>query len=78
MLTDLYVFGHSPLHRVRPVVKIGTLVLFCTILFVVEGWPSVLVAGGLLIVGFAAAGLKPKHAIALDPRCDLRRSGISD
>lgn len=64
MLTDLYVFGDSPLHRLRPVIKIGALVFFCTILFIVEGWPSVLVAGGLLVVGFGVAGLKPKHAIA--------------
>lgn len=62
MLTDLYVFGDSPLHRTRPVVKIAALVVFCTTLFIIEGWGSVLVAGALVMTGFAVAGLRPRHA----------------
>ena len=63
MLTDLYVFGDSPVHRVRPVIKIAALVVLCTSVFVFEGWPSVLVAGGLVAAGFALAGLRPRHAV---------------
>ena len=64
MLTDLYVFGDSPLHRARPAIKIAALVFLCTGLFVVEGWASVAVAGPMVISGFAVAGLKPGHAFA--------------
>ena len=68
MLTDLYVFGDSPAHRARPVVKIVALVILCTSLFIFEGWPSVAIAGGLVICGFALAGLKPRHAfVSLRP-----------
>jgi biotin transport system permease protein len=63
MLTDLYVFGDSPVHRARPVVKIAALVVLCTSLFVVEGWVAVGIAGTLVAAGFALAGLSPRHAI---------------
>ncbi len=64
MMIDLYVFGDSLLHRTRPVVKIVALVIVCTSLFTVEGWPSISIAGILVISGFALAGLKPRHALA--------------
>ncbi|MBL6430467.1 MAG: energy-coupling factor transporter transmembrane protein EcfT [Alphaproteobacteria bacterium] len=63
MLTDLYVFADSPVHRTRPVVKIAALVVLCTSLFVIEGWTAVAVAGVLVFAGFALAGLGPRHAI---------------
>ncbi|MCA1244252.1 energy-coupling factor transporter transmembrane protein EcfT [Stappia stellulata] len=63
MLTDLYVFADSPVHRARPVVKIAALVVLCTSLFVCEGWTAVTVAGVLVFTGFALAGLGPRHAI---------------
>ena len=63
MLTDLYVFADSPVHRARPVVKIAALVVLCTSLFVFEGWIAVTVAGVLVFAGFALAGLGPRHAI---------------
>ena len=64
MLTDLYVFGDSPVHRVRPVVKIAALVVLCTGVFVFQGWVSVLVAGVLVAAGFALAGLRLRHAVS--------------
>ncbi|MEO1091939.1 MAG: energy-coupling factor transporter transmembrane protein EcfT [Pseudomonadota bacterium] len=64
MLTSLYVFGDSPLHRARPATKIIALVILCTGLFIVEGWPSVAIAGAIVLVGFAAAGLDLRHAVA--------------
>lgn len=64
MLTDIYVFGDSAVHRARPVVKIAALVFLCTGLFVVEGWGSVAVAGFMVFSGFLVAGLKPRHAFA--------------
>ncbi len=64
MLTDLYVFGDSAVHRARPVVKIAGLVVLCTSVFVFEGWPSVLVGGALVAAGFALAGLRLRHAVA--------------
>lgn len=64
MLTDLYVFRDSIVHRARPAIKLGLLVILCTTLFVVEGWSSVIVAATLVIVGFTLAGLGPRHAFA--------------
>jgi len=62
MLTDLYVFGDSLIHRARPVLKIAALVILCTSLFVVEGWPSVIAGAVIVLAGFAIAGLRPHHA----------------
>ncbi|MEQ8479501.1 MAG: energy-coupling factor transporter transmembrane protein EcfT [Hoeflea sp.] len=68
MLTDLYVFGDSPIHRARPAVKIVALAAICTALFVFEGWTFLLLAAMLVIAGFGAAGLRPVHALgALKP-----------
>ncbi|WP_029058348.1 energy-coupling factor transporter transmembrane component T family protein [Stappia stellulata] len=68
MLSDLYVFADSPLHRARPIVKIASLVVLCSSLFIVEGWASVAVAGILVFAGFALAGLAPRHAfVSLRP-----------
>lgn len=64
MLIDLYVFGDSRVHRARPVVKIAALVIVCTTLFIIEGWPTVLFAGTLTVAAYAMAGLKPSHAFA--------------
>ncbi len=64
MLTSLYVFGDSPLHRARPAIKIIALMILCTSLFIVEGWPSLAIAGAIVLVGFAAAGLNLRHAFA--------------
>lgn len=64
MVTDFYVFRHSIVHRVRPLVKIGALLLLCTGLFIVEGWLAVAVAGSMILCGFVMAGLKPRHAFA--------------
>lgn len=64
MLTSLYVFADSPLHRARPVHKILALVVLCTSLFVFEGWASVAVAGAIVVFGFALARLRPRHAVA--------------
>jgi biotin transport system permease protein len=62
MLTGLYVFGDSPLHRARPLAKIAALIAICTGLFVFEGWPSVLLGAALVLTGFALAGIKAHHA----------------
>jgi biotin transport system permease protein len=68
MLTDLYVFGDSPIHRARPAVKILALAAICTALFVFEGWAFLLLSAMLVAAGFAAAGLRPVHALsALKP-----------
>lgn len=68
MLTDLYVFGESPVHRARPAVKILMLAALCTALFVFEGWAFLLLAAALVTAGFGAAGLRPVHALgALKP-----------
>lgn len=62
MLTDLYLAGNSPVHQVRPVIKIAALVALCTSLFAFEGWGSLLTSAALVAAGFALAGLKPRHA----------------
>ncbi len=62
MLTDLYVFSDSPLHRASPALKIGGLAVLCTILFVVEGWPTTAAAGALVFLGYWLAGLSFRHA----------------
>lgn len=68
MLTDLYVFGDSPLHRVRPAIKILALVTICTALFVFEGWPSLISGAIIVTAGFGVARLGPGHALrALRP-----------
>lgn len=64
MLTDLYVFGDSPLHRIRPGVKILALVLVCTLLFILEGWPMVSLGGALVALCFALSGLRVRHVVA--------------
>ena len=61
MLTDLYVFGDSRLHRASPALKIGGLAVLCTSLFVVEGWPSTAAAGVLVLLGYWLAGLSFRH-----------------
>lgn len=62
MVGGTYVFGDSPLHRTRPLVKIASLAVFCTGLFVVEGWGTVIAGGTLVGAGFVVAGLHLRHA----------------
>lgn len=64
MLSDLYVFGDSPLHRARPLFKILALVVFCSLLFLVDHWAGIVVAGLSVAAGFALAGLHPRHGFA--------------
>lgn len=64
MLSDLYVFGDSPLHRARPLVKILALVVFCTGLFLFDHWAVIVIAGLMVAAGFALAGLHPRHGFA--------------
>lgn len=64
MLTDLYIFGDSPLHRMRPGVKILALVLVCTLLFIYEGWATVSAGGALVGFCFVLSGLRVRHVVA--------------
>lgn len=64
MLSDLYVFGDSPLHRARPLFKILALVVFCSLSFLVDHWAGIVVAGLSVAAGFALAGLHPRHGFA--------------
>lgn len=64
MLSDLYVFGDSPLHRARPLVKMLALVVFCTGLFLFDHWAAIVIAGLMVAAGFALAGLHPRHGFA--------------
>ncbi len=64
MLTDLYIFADSPLHRTRPGIKIGVLVLFCTLLFVFEGWVTLALGGVAVALCLALSGLRARHVVA--------------
>lgn len=64
MLIDLYIFGDSPLHRVRPSIKIAALILVCTLLFILEGWITVAFGAGLVALCIALSGLHVRHVIA--------------
>ena len=62
MLTDLYIAGSSPLHRMAPVWKLALLFAFCTALFLMPS-PLMLAAGGILAcLGYGVAGLSLRHA----------------
>ena len=63
MLTDLYVYGSSPLHRCKPSSKIGALTVFCTLVFIYNSWITILVASAMVVAGFLVAGLELRHAI---------------
>lgn len=64
MLTDIYVFNDSPLHRMRPGLKILALVLVCSVLFIFEGWITLALGAVLVAVCFTFAGLHLRHGFA--------------
>jgi len=57
MIVDTYVFGNSPLHRLSPGYKILALVLFCTGLFLLPGWASLVVGSVLVATIYPLAGI---------------------
>lgn len=68
MLSELYVPGHSPLHRAHPAFKLALLLVYCTTLFAVTHPVTLGIGAGLVGIGYALGGLKPQHAwLALRP-----------
>ncbi|RNC96829.1 energy-coupling factor transporter transmembrane component T family protein [Oceaniradius stylonematis] len=64
MLTSDYVPGDSAVHRARPLIKVGLLFVFCTWLFLQEGWLSLNVAGMALAALLAVARIPPRMVFA--------------
>ena len=64
MLSEAYVAGNSALHRAPPGWKVAALILFCSALFVLPGWPPLALLGAGVLAGFAVARLGPRHAFA--------------
>jgi len=57
MIVDLYVFGDSPVHQLPPDYKILSLLLFCTLLFLIPGWIPLSVGAAFVAIGFGVAGI---------------------
>lgn len=64
MLAELYVPGTSPLHRTPPQYMVLGLAVFCTALFLFDGWVMLAIAAALVLLAYLFAGLRPRHAIA--------------
>lgn len=64
MLTDLYVFGDSALHRMHPGIKILVLISVCTLLFIFEGWTSLGLGAALVALCLALSGVRARHLVA--------------
>lgn len=64
MLTELYVPGTSPLHRTPPQYMVLALVVFCTALFLLDGWLPLAIAAALVLVAYLVADLRLRHAVA--------------
>ena len=62
MLIDLYVERSSPVHALKPGVKLALLTSLCTALFLIEGWLTLSVVGALVAIGYAVARLSLAHA----------------
>lgn len=62
MLSEAYIAGTSPLHRAPPLWKVLGLIVFCTVLFVMDGWLALCLAGIAVAAGFFSAGLGPRQA----------------
>lgn len=63
MLTDLYIPGDSPLHRMRPGQKLLMLFVYCTGVFLFSHWVVLITAFALVALGYGLARLRPKHGI---------------
>ncbi|OWU83098.1 cobalt transporter [Oceanicola sp. 22II-s10i] len=61
-MSDLHVPGNSPVHRARPGVKLALLAVFCTAVFILDDPLVTAMSGALVALGYAAAGLRPRHA----------------
>lgn len=57
MISDSYLVGNSVIHRAAPALKIISLALFCSIVFVFERWEELAAASILLLLAYWAAGL---------------------
>lgn len=62
MITDTYVFAKSPLHSASPGFKLLALLVFCTLLFIFEGWWTLLPGLALVAIAFWIARLAPRLA----------------
>lgn len=61
----LYVFGDSPLHRARPLIKIAALVVFCTTVFLISYWAVIAAAAVLIAAGIVTARLPLRAVFAV-------------
>ncbi|MBW3098252.1 energy-coupling factor transporter transmembrane component T family protein [Pseudohoeflea coraliihabitans] len=64
MITDLYIFGDTVVHRLGPGKKLLALLVLCSLLFIFESWLALLPAALLVLAGFWLAGLSAHHAFA--------------
>jgi len=68
MIIDTYVFGDSLLHRATPGKKLLALFVFCTVLFIFEGWWTLLPGLALVAAAYSFARLTPRLAwLAIRP-----------
>lgn len=63
MIAESYITGNSVLHRASPALKIVGLAVYCTVVFMFEGWRPLAVAGLLLSGGYGIAGLGWRHIL---------------
>jgi len=62
MISEGYVKRNSVIHTAAPSLKIVSLALFCTAVFLLTSWQWVAFAGGMTLVGYKLAGLNVYHA----------------
>lgn len=58
-MIGLYLAGDSPLHRLRPGLKLAGLLVFTTVLVALRSVPAVSVGALVVALGYAVAGLGP-------------------
>ena len=63
-LVGQYVPGHSPVHRLDPRTKIGLLVAYTVVLFLVEAWRAYALLGAAILAATWAARLPAGHLLA--------------
>lgn len=63
MIAESYITGSSPLHRASPALKIVGLAVYCTVVFMFEGWQPLAIAALLLLGGYGVAGLGWRHIL---------------
>lgn len=62
MITGLYVAGDTIVHRAHPGLKLLLLLVISTAVFIVDTWLALGIATALVALGYALAGLNPRHA----------------